>query len=181
LNANGSIAWQKTYGGSEVSAEDRVNSIVETSTGEFLVIGSTYSFGAGSADMWLFKTEKDGDLLWEKTYGGSNSDYGGDVKYMGGSIILAGQTKSFGAGGFDFWLLKTDNDGNIDSCDVIGTSNMTVTNTEVAALDTNITGQVSSASVSDITDTPNHTIIAGQQICYVETPTVDVYLPLILK
>jgi hypothetical protein len=109
-DASGNIEWDRTFGGSD---RDKGSSVQQTSDGGFILVGYTESFGAGWEDVWLIKTDADGNKLWEKTFGGSGLDSGSSVQQTSdGGFILVGTTTSFGAGGFDVWLIKTDADGN---------------------------------------------------------------------
>jgi len=103
-DANGDTLWTRTYGG---SAGDIGYSVQQTSDGGYVIAGYTDSFGAGSKDFYLVKTDGNGDTLWTRTYGGSDWEYGHSVQQTSdGGYIVAGATYSFGAGGDDFWLLK---------------------------------------------------------------------------
>lgn len=105
----GSEHWAKTYGGSEF---DLGCSIRETWDGGWVVAGSTASLGEGENDIWVLKLDSDGEIAWQKTYGGSGNDYANCIELtMDGGYIVAGTTYSFGAGGSDAWLLKLDGDG----------------------------------------------------------------------
>lgn len=107
---SGNELWIKTYGGSK---GDEGCSVQQTTDGGYIVVGNTYSFGAGEADLWLLKTDKNGDTLWTKTYGGGDDDYGSEVQLTkDGGYIIIGTTSSFGVGGKDIWLLKTDAKGD---------------------------------------------------------------------
>ena len=106
----GDTLWTHTYGGSNW---DDLNSIIETQDGCYLMTGYTYSYGAGAADVWLVKTDANGDTIWTKTYGGSGGDFGTVVLEMqDGSILIGGYTMSFGAGETDYYIIKTDSMGD---------------------------------------------------------------------
>ena len=101
LNADGTVAWQKTYGGTN---DDYAASIQQTSDGGYIVAGHTYSFGAGNDDAWVLKLNADGTVAWQKTYGGTSYDYAFSVQQTSdGGYIVAGHTYSFGAGNDDAW------------------------------------------------------------------------------
>ncbi len=109
-NANGDTLWTKTFGGPD---DDRAFFGKQTSDGGYIITGRTYSYGAGNYDLWLIKTNANGDTLWTKTFGGTGSDAGFSVQEtIDGGYIIVGQTYSYGAGGGDFWLVKTDANGN---------------------------------------------------------------------
>ena len=104
------LQWQKTFGGSN---RDRGYSVQQTTDGGFIIAGYTDSFGAGYSDVYLIKTDHNGDMQWQKTFGGSHSDYGYSVQQTSDSgYIIAGSTESYGAGFSDVYLIKTDTDGN---------------------------------------------------------------------
>jgi hypothetical protein len=108
--SDGDSLWSKTYGG---MLDDYGISMDETSDGGFIIVGSTESFGYGDIDIYLLKTDSYGDTLWTKTYGGVQEDVGFSVRQTSdGGYIIAGSTESFGAGSYDFWIIKTDSLGN---------------------------------------------------------------------
>jgi len=123
LSATNEIIWQKTYGGSGV---DRPSEIVKDGNNGFLIIGSTSSddgdidFNHGLYDYWLININANGDLIWQKTYGGSNNDFGVDVGILSNSeIFVGGNSTSLDGdvtslnGGIDFWLIKLNETGEI--------------------------------------------------------------------
>jgi hypothetical protein len=110
-DANGDVQWAKTYGG---IGYDEAYSVQQTSDGGYIVAGATYSFGAGGSDIFLIKTYANGNVQWAKTYGGTDNDWAFSVQQTsGGGYIVAGWTRSFGAGDNDVLLVKTDAFGNI--------------------------------------------------------------------
>jgi predicted secreted protein len=109
-DSNGQELWNRTYGGSQ---EDVAYSVDQTADGGYIVAGSTNSFGSGNADFWLVKTDSNGNLQWNKTYGDFYDDVGYSVQQTtDGGYAVCGYTGSLGAGYEDFWLVKTDSDGN---------------------------------------------------------------------
>jgi hypothetical protein len=108
-DAAGNQVWNHTYRG---AGDDEVQSVNQTKDGGYVLAGWTNSWGEGNFDFWLVKTDEFGNHLWNKTYGGSNSDKAYCVvQTSDDGYALAGTTKSYGAGNFDFWLVKTNSSG----------------------------------------------------------------------
>ncbi|MCK4307994.1 T9SS type A sorting domain-containing protein, partial [candidate division WOR-3 bacterium] len=106
---NGDTLWTKTYGG---TSRDRGYSVEECASGGFIITGYTYSFGAGNCDVYLIRTDTDGDTLWTGIYGGTDYDWGCSVQECAnGGFIIAGQTESFGAGYSAVWLIRISETG----------------------------------------------------------------------
>jgi hypothetical protein len=100
----------ETFGG---DGWDRGNAVLQTPDGGYVVAGITESFGAQGSDVGLIRTDGTGNLVWLRTIGGS----GGDGAYslwrtFDGGYVMAGATSSYGAGGSDCFLLRTDSSGN---------------------------------------------------------------------
>jgi predicted secreted protein len=112
LDDDGSIAWQKTFGGIR---NEEPRSLQPTSDGGYVVAGPTNSFGAGANDMWVLKLDSGGDIQWEKTYGGPRADVAHAIQQTSdGGYVVAGFTMSFGAGSRDFFVVKLDSEGGIE-------------------------------------------------------------------
>ncbi|MFX1500449.1 MAG: hypothetical protein ACFFDH_05725 [Promethearchaeota archaeon] len=110
-DSDGNLLWNITWGGSE---SEYGNGIEIDSLENILTIGSTMSYGAGYNDVFLLKYNSSGNLLWNKTWGGSGLDEGNGIVIDGsGNILITGATQSYGAGATDTLLLKYDSDGNL--------------------------------------------------------------------
>jgi len=106
LTAGYQSEWVRAYGG---SAYDLAYDIIQTADGGFILVGDTYSGGAGSKDALLVKTAADGELEWMQTYGGKGWDYVESViPTNDGGFAIAGSTTSYSLGGTDAWLVKLD-------------------------------------------------------------------------
>ena len=107
---NGTMLWNKTFGG---YTQDKGFSVQQTSDGGFILTGHTFSFGHGSCDLWLIKTDENGNEQWNKTHGNVQADYGRSVRQTSeGGYIITGGTRSYGCGHpGDIWLVKTDENG----------------------------------------------------------------------
>ena len=111
--------WMKTFGGNN---SDSGHSVRQTSDGGYIVVGPTFSFGAGTADFWVIKTDSNGNKQWDKTFGGLYWDIPDDVKITNDKgFIITGRTHSFGAGNIDVWVLKLDETGNVQWNKTYGT------------------------------------------------------------
>jgi len=109
-DAQGGELWNQTFGGTSF---DFANSVQATSDGGYIITGCTQSFGEGDFDVYLIKTDAQGQELWSQTFGGTGSDVANSVQATSdGGYIIAGWTESFGEGGLDVYLIKTDAQGN---------------------------------------------------------------------
>ncbi len=104
---NGDTLWAKTYGGSK---NDGGNSVQQTSDGGFIIAGKTESFGAGSCDIYLVRTNSRGDTLWTKTFGGEYNDEGFSVQQTEDKgYVVVGQIELTG-GWNEVYLIRLEKD-----------------------------------------------------------------------
>jgi hypothetical protein len=109
-NSLGDEIWNNSFGG---TGEDRGRGVVATQDGGFAVAGYTNSFGSGSYDFYLIKTDSAGNQIWQRTFGGVSYDYCQSIQQtLDRGYILVGQSHSFGSDPSDFYMVKTDGNGN---------------------------------------------------------------------
>jgi hypothetical protein len=105
-----SITWRKTFGGPQ---DDLVRSIIQAGDGKLLLAGQTESYGAGGSDIYIIKTDLEGNQLWSKTIGGALDDGANAVTQAAdGGYVIAGYTTS-NTGALNAYLVKTDSQGQL--------------------------------------------------------------------
>ncbi len=118
LASDGSLSWARTFGG---TSWDKAYSITQTTDGGYVVAGSTNSFGAGYEDLLVLKLASDGSLSWARTFGGTSSEWAYSITQTAdGGYAVAGSTYSFGAGGYDFLVLKLAPNGSLGAARTFG-------------------------------------------------------------
>ena len=109
-DSTGQTQWTKTYGGTD---EDAGHFVRECITGGYIITGYTKSFGNGNDDVYLIRTNDNGDTLWTKTFGTDSSDQGYCVQSLADStFIIAGYAGHGVNGSEDGYIIKTDSLGN---------------------------------------------------------------------
>jgi hypothetical protein len=100
------------YGGDGI---DIGYSVKEIYNRQYIVIGSTTSFGAGGTDAYMLLVDSMGNLTWQKTFGGIGNEVGKSIVFnpIDSGFVFAGYSNSFGAGGYDFYVVRTDKKGNM--------------------------------------------------------------------
>ena len=163
LDGSGSVTWQKTYGG---TGFDYVGSIQQTGDGGYIVTGETDSFSAGGRDAWIMKLDGSGNVTWQKTYGGTDYDYGYSIQQTGdGGYVVAGGTASFNAGNDDIWLIKLDGNGSTGSCPFEGISTALVNDTVATVTETAAITGTTSVTGADTTAVPADSSATPTEIC----------------
>jgi len=119
LDAKGNLQWTKTIGGPK---DDWGRSLIQTSDGGYAIADYTNSFGAGMLDVYVVKLDASGNLQWTKTIGGPEIEEGRSlIQTSDGGYAIAGKTSSsFGAGGYDVYVVKLDANGNLQWTKTIG-------------------------------------------------------------
>lgn len=135
VDSMGQLQWQKALGG---SSNDILLSVVEAADGGYMTVGFTESNDgdvsghhgeAGNADGWAVKLDNGGNMVWQRTLGGSWNDQLSSVVAMpDGGFEAAGSTRStdgdipYNLGGVDGWVLKLDSAGNLVWTMILGGS-----------------------------------------------------------
>ncbi|MGD8536072.1 MAG: hypothetical protein PVF66_09520, partial [Candidatus Aminicenantes bacterium] len=165
LASDGSVEWQKTYGG---ESRERVYSIQQASDGGYIVAGETESFLVEDTDIWVFKLASDGSVEWQKTYGGSRKEEASSIQQTAdGGYIMAGSTETYGAGKHDFFILKLSPNGDIDPACYLGNeSNATVSDTSISPVDTDIIPEDAAFTFEDTDVTPQDSEALVYSLCF---------------
>lgn len=105
MNSFGDTLWTKAYG--HTGGQEFGFDIIENNTHGFAVVGGTFSFGSGNGDYYLIITDSVGNLLWSKTYGGTDTDYAESIiQTPDSNYVIAGYTVSFGVATWAQYVIK---------------------------------------------------------------------------
>jgi hypothetical protein len=158
ISGDGSLVWEKNFGGSEI---DEARAITPTNDGNFLIVGDTRStdkdvtLNNGGADLWLIKISPEGNLIWEKTFGGSSFDVARSINpTFDGGYIISGSSRSLdngfsNQGQNDAWLLKISSQGNQEWQKFVGGSEIDFFYDAVQLQNGNIIAVGESSSAND--------------------------------
>lgn len=107
VDSMGQKVWDKTYGG--VMADVAKAVVVNPVDSGFIFTGYTGSIGNGGYDVFLARTDKNGNLIWQKSFGGLDWDFGNDI-VMGpdGNVVICGYTYNSKYGKKDGYILKVN-------------------------------------------------------------------------
>ncbi|MEI6122514.1 MAG: T9SS type A sorting domain-containing protein [Bacteroidota bacterium] len=109
-DSNANVEWEKTYGG---ASWDIANAVIETKDSAYLIVGETYSYGPANENIYIIKTNYNGDTIWTRTFGGDSTDYAKAADVLFDSTYLIGATtNSFGFGNFDGYVLNLSTNGD---------------------------------------------------------------------
>ncbi|MDD5572022.1 MAG: T9SS type A sorting domain-containing protein [Bacteroidales bacterium] len=109
VDTAGNLLWEKHYGGNDW---DMGHCVLQSGL-NYYIAGETYSYGKKNSNFYLIKTDTDGDTVFTKTYGGDSADVAKSIiECRDGNLLIGGYTKSSGAGGADFYLVKIKKNGD---------------------------------------------------------------------
>ena len=112
LNAAGDVMWSRTFGGFE---SDHAQSTIQMADSGFVIAGYTESYGAGIRDMYFLRVDKNGELLWSKTMGGTSLESATEIRATSdGGIVVVGYSFSFGAISAGVCLMKMTDEAVIE-------------------------------------------------------------------
>ncbi len=124
LDSSGNAVWQKNFGS---EYPDLVRQVIRTRDGDFVAVGITKK-KASYSDAFLMKLDPSGTIIWQRTYGSPVGPESGNsvCETKDGGFLIAGNSRSFGSGDSDIWVLRLDKDGLLggSSCDLIGTAEL---------------------------------------------------------
>ena len=169
LDSSGNITWQKAYGG---WYWELGQSIIQTTDGGYIFTGFSASFG--SKDFWTVKLDSSGDILWEKLYGESDWDEANSIHQNAeGGYCVAGYHTDPTTHDTDIFVLKLDSDGEIPECNIVTSSEASVYDTTVSALDSSVTVSSTSATITTTNIIPLDTSSKVSILCCYDTDDSD--------
>jgi hypothetical protein len=134
VGTDGEMIWERSFGGSGI---DISYDILATRDGAYIVVGNTFSadtdvaMNSGGSDVWMIKLSDEGDLLWERNFGGGEFDAAQGVSQTAdGGYLVTGNSRSTNGdtkgnnGENDIWILKTDENGQLQWQDTFGGSGL---------------------------------------------------------
>ncbi len=116
-DVDGNVVWNRTF---DDSADDAGRAVAYVKDKGYLVAGYTDVSGSGNYDFLLLKIDTSGNVLWNRTYGGQQSDKAYAITVTSGACIVAGDTRSQGNGESDAWVVKVDLNGNLRWAKTVG-------------------------------------------------------------
>jgi len=127
IDASGNEQWNETFGGTR-NDYSYSRDCLKTDDGGYIMTGCSYSFtGTGPGQVWLVKTDANGQMEWNKTYGiidEHDVSWSMDTSHGGGYIFVAAKNyNGVAPPGSELWLVKTDNNGNIERSETFGGPN----------------------------------------------------------
>ncbi len=176
LDANGTVEWQKTYGG---SGWDSFLSVLQNSDGSYIVAGSTRSFRNGSNDAWVLKLDANGNIEWQNAYGSNDYDESNCIQRTADGYVVSGSTEIFGFGQEELLILNLSSDGGLPpDCTLVEATSATAQPCTATAMSTNTSPQVSVTTPANTYATAVDANIGVEPLCWSEpNRTITVTTP----
>ena len=173
LDRTGNIAWQNTVGRRNATSNLAFLSVQPTPDGGYLVVGETSIPYRNDASLWRF--DNNGNVLWQRNYGGSAGDGFRSIHTTAdGGIVILGRTDSFGSGGVNTWVFKLDASEGMLGCVNEATATPTLVDREAIAVNgTATTGSISVRRRSTSIALADSTPVVWQQ-CPIPLPSSQV-------
>lgn len=173
LDTAGEVVWQFALG--DVGT-DETHGLLRLPDKGLLVVGATDSFGAGNGDAWAARLDANGQLVWQRAYGGSVAADAANSVALGqaGGTLLAGHTFAFGAGAADAWLLLVDDAGGVADGNLMYASEARETRTTVTGTPTEGSGRQAETAARSLDARAQ--AVTGTAATLTTTPTPSVAL-----
>lgn len=137
VDSTGNKIWEKVFGGGTLN--DDFHQVSTTFDGGFILAGTTSSYGPFDPNIWILKTDGNGDSLWARTFGGDNHDHGYSAMQTADSgFIVSGYTSSFGFNYENAYIIRTDAQGNLQDYLTYGTIDTIVSPVSGACADDSV-------------------------------------------
>ena len=152
LDSLGNLIWSKAIGGPN---NEEGWDVAPTYDNGYIIVGETNSYGSGGYDVYLVKIDSLGNLQWTRTIGGPSDDHGRAILPTNQGFVIAGATASFGSGGYDVYVIKTDRLGNLSNCTTGCIVNTGGSSTNVAS--STSSGHITRTGGNKVAQSPNLT------------------------
>ncbi|MDT8394160.1 MAG: gliding motility-associated C-terminal domain-containing protein [Bacteroidales bacterium] len=161
ISPSGNVIWAKIYGG---TGNEIAYDIESTVPGRYMISATTTSFGNGMEDFLMMQINEDGDLINAHTYGGTGEEFQPFMdKAQNNGLSVSGATNSYGEGGFDIYIIKTDSDGA--SCCGQELTELNVTGINLVSSDLNLV-EHDEVGYPTHTMTYQNTVPGHRLLCY---------------
>ena len=179
LTSNGDISWQKNYAGSGFYYTKSIHQTDDDGDNVrddgYIVVGSTSTdYLDDDHDILVLKLNSSGNIMWQKTYGGSNNERAESIiQTSDGGYVIGGSTGTYGAGNAGMLILKISSNGNIPGCDIIETSDAIASDILVEGQDGGPSIYSPLVTVAETTVVPQDSSAKISFVCCYDTDDYD--------
>ncbi len=161
VDSVGRHEWSKTYGGLE---NEEGFSVTQTFDKGYAFVGFTDSYGAGGYDVYLVKTDSQGNFQWQRTYGGSDWDFGYSIQQLPDSgFVICGLTYSYGLGNGNVYVIRTNKNGDTLWTRAIGDSGYYSVGNSICVQEDSLYGIVGNKTLLNSEDTSVYFILMNDK------------------